>query len=257
MGRLIGCMACGASVSQAASACPSCGHPIPKPRSSAGWVAVAIFGFVLVSCSVISAVHENERQEEAVAAAARVERQHQGQAASELTACQRGRAERVDKFKALWAQGKYDAAGESLGDCPKILKDQELVQMFDLARVKTLTTQANDAHASPDDRIGAITTLRDAYPASVGKLATLLPGLEAKAAHEKLIAAREADRLDRARRRKEGVSIGMSEDDALKSSWGRPSSVNRTTTARGVHEQWVYPGGYLYFDDGVLTSVQN
>jgi SOS-response transcriptional repressor LexA len=34
-------------------------------------------------------------------------------------------------------------------------------------------------------------------------------------------------------------------------------SVNRTTFARGVHEQWVYDGGYLYFEDGVLTTIQN
>jgi hypothetical protein len=32
----------------------------------------------------------------------------------------------------------------------------------------------------------------------------------------------------------------------------------RTTTARGVHEQWPCgQGHYLYFDDGVLTSIQD
>lgn len=63
---------------------------------------------------------------------------------------------------------------------------------------------------------------------------------------------------DRARRRKEGVSIGMSQDEVLMSSWGRPERVNRTTTSRGTREQWVYGGSnYLYFENGRLTAIQN
>lgn len=60
-----------------------------------------------------------------------------------------------------------------------------------------------------------------------------------------------------AERRKKGVKIGMSQDEVRQSSWGRPNSVNRTSTSRGTHEQWVYGGGYLYFEDGILTTVQN
>ena len=41
------------------------------------------------------------------------------------------------------------------------------------------------------------------------------------------------------------------------SSWGKPRKVNRSTYTFGVHEQWVYDGGYLYFEDGKLTSIQN
>lgn len=62
----------------------------------------------------------------------------------------------------------------------------------------------------------------------------------------------------KAQKRKQGVTIGMTQQDVLDSSWGRPEKVNRTTNARGVREQWVYGGGnYLYFDDGVLRSIQN
>lgn len=71
-------------------------------------------------------------------------------------------------------------------------------------------------------------------------------------------AQKEADRIYKARKKKEGVSIGMSQQDVLDSSWGRPERVNRTTTVRGVHEQWVYgSGNYLYFESGLLTSIQN
>jgi hypothetical protein len=40
-------------------------------------------------------------------------------------------------------------------------------------------------------------------------------------------------------------------------AWGEPDHINRTTDARGDHEQWVYPGGnYLNFDNEVLKSIQ-
>lgn len=70
---------------------------------------------------------------------------------------------------------------------------------------------------------------------------------------DKQIAAAE-----RARKKKEGVSVGMSEQDVRDSSWGRPESINRTTNAGGTREQWVYGGrNYLYFENGRLTSIQN
>lgn len=69
--------------------------------------------------------------------------------------------------------------------------------------------------------------------------------------------ARRQLAAEKARKKREGVRIGMSQQDVLDSSWGLPQKVNRTTTARGVREQWVYDGGYLYFEDGILTTVQN
>lgn len=55
-----------------------------------------------------------------------------------------------------------------------------------------------------------------------------------------------------------GVNVGMTQEDILASSWGKPTKVNRTTYSFGVHEQWVYRGGnYLYLEDGILTSIQN
>jgi hypothetical protein len=53
------------------------------------------------------------------------------------------------------------------------------------------------------------------------------------------------------------VHLGMTADQA-RAAWGRPSDVNRTIGSWGVHEQWVYGySSYLYFEDGVLTSIQN
>lgn len=53
-----------------------------------------------------------------------------------------------------------------------------------------------------------------------------------------------------------GVNIGMDSASVLKSCWGKPARINETVTARGRHEQWVYGGGYLYLDNGVVSSIQ-
>jgi hypothetical protein len=55
------------------------------------------------------------------------------------------------------------------------------------------------------------------------------------------------------------VHIGMTREQAI-AGWGRPRDINRTSGSYGVHEQWVYGeygSGYLYFEDGVLTTIQN
>ncbi|MFB5088623.1 hypothetical protein PGC35_15685 [Psychrobacillus sp. PGGUH221] len=53
-------------------------------------------------------------------------------------------------------------------------------------------------------------------------------------------------------------SISMTDYEVIEdSTWGKPKSINRTETAYGVREQWVYDRGYLYFEDGYLTSIQS
>jgi len=56
-----------------------------------------------------------------------------------------------------------------------------------------------------------------------------------------------------------GVRIGMTADDVVnRTNWGAPQSRNRTITAGGTREQWVYgPGQYLYFENGRLTAIQD
>ena len=53
------------------------------------------------------------------------------------------------------------------------------------------------------------------------------------------------------------VRIGMT-SEMCRLGWGKPNKINRTTTTYCVREQWVYGNGnYLYFEDGVLTAIQN
>jgi hypothetical protein len=56
------------------------------------------------------------------------------------------------------------------------------------------------------------------------------------------------------------VFIGMTKEQ-VKLSWGRPENINRTISSYGVSEQWIYgalPNAkYLYFENGVLRSIQD
>ena len=52
--------------------------------------------------------------------------------------------------------------------------------------------------------------------------------------------------------------IGMTANEVLSTSWGKPEDVNRTTTAFSVKEQWVYGNGrYVYLTDGIVDAIQD
>jgi hypothetical protein len=51
--------------------------------------------------------------------------------------------------------------------------------------------------------------------------------------------------------------LGMSTKEAIHTSWCFPAKKNTTETVGHMREQWVYPDrGYLYFDNGRLTTIQ-
>lgn len=52
-------------------------------------------------------------------------------------------------------------------------------------------------------------------------------------------------------------AIGMTESEVYASSWGAPQKKNTTTTAAGEREQWVYEDGYIYFENGIVTAIQD
>ncbi len=53
------------------------------------------------------------------------------------------------------------------------------------------------------------------------------------------------------------IYIGDTETIVLE-AWGKPKDINRTTTAYGTSEQWVYGlGCYVYFKNGKVTAIQD
>ncbi len=82
----------------------------------------------------------------------------------------------------------------------------------------------------------------------------LIPTLNA------LIKVEEQKRIQALAKQKksEGVRLGMTPADVEASSWGKPQRIKTTTNKWGERQQWVYGNGnYLYFEKGVLTSIQN
>lgn len=59
---------------------------------------------------------------------------------------------------------------------------------------------------------------------------------------------------------KKAPAIGMTADEVLQSTWGEPSSINKTTTIYSVNEQWVYKSPsknrYIYIENGLVTAIQ-
>lgn len=53
-------------------------------------------------------------------------------------------------------------------------------------------------------------------------------------------------------------AIGMSEYEVTRSSWGEPTSKNRTVTKHGTSEQWGYGSGrYIYLENGYVTAISS
>jgi hypothetical protein len=57
--------------------------------------------------------------------------------------------------------------------------------------------------------------------------------------------------------RKGRPAIGMTKDQVRASCWGKPQYANRTVTAHGESEQWVYARGYIYFRNGKVEAIHH
>lgn len=85
----------------------------------------------------------------------------------------------------------------------------------------------------------------------------------AKVERERLMQQQRAEQARRdaraAQLAKPSPRIGMTKDQVInQTNWGRPYDINRTTTAAGTREQWVYGiGHYLYFEGSILKAIQD
>lgn len=79
---------------------------------------------------------------------------------------------------------------------------------------------------------------------------TLIHQLEIKHAEEYIYERNLAKKPD--------AKIGMTKNQVRNhTNWGEPNSINKTITAQGTFEQWVYDDfQYLYFKNGKLTTIQ-
>lgn len=171
--------------------------------------------------------------------------------AKEKRECAETVAAKRAKYSQLMKSRSYWEAFLELSNCAERLQDKELRALADEAERLSYIATANNRRADPADRIRAIDAMEKYFPAEAEKLVAMRPAL---------IEQEERQRAQRraAEAKKRGVVIGMTPDEVLASSWGRPDSVNRTTTVHGTREQWVYGGyNFLYFEGGKLVAIQN
>lgn len=157
--------------------------------------------------------------------------------------------QRLEKYESLMTEKKYWLASLQMGVCSRLnqpqYKEKEMAAEL-LHYQRELQESAKDKVR----RMSAINSMiAKGHPVSAELVAEFRKYEEAEAARSKAAEAKY--------KKSRGVSIGMTADDVLASSWGKPRRVNTTTRASGVSEQWVYDGGYLYLENGVLTTIRN
>lgn len=164
--------------------------------------------------------------------------------------------------------GRHPQATDESAAAPPVLTASQLaIRADNIAKQgRQLLTDVQDGKLPAQTRLNQLQELARAHPAL---LATLPPDFQARLealAVKEMVAfqeagakvAREQAKAEAAAKKKLGVHLGMSPEDVIASSWGRPERVNRTTTALGTREQWVYPSrNYLYFRNGQLEAIQN
>lgn len=217
---------------------------------------------LMVSCSLLSS--RGPKSDPEVTAKLIALRKAEDEALAEkLNADCKDRAEALRaEYAAHMAAREFSQAASKLRPCANAL-DADVDKLVSQADMQDMLVTARNTKASIPERESAISAIErdhgDEFKAM--KLAPLrdqiLRAREAERKREEQARKREAAALARLKR-SQGVNIGMTQEDVIASSWGRPEKVNRTTNARGTREQWVYgSGNYLYFEDGILVSIQN
>lgn len=144
---------------------------------------------------------------------------------------------------------KYWEAASAIRICAEFLSDAEQIAKVANAEIKYYKEQISKNNA-PAKKLNAIESLIKYYPEQGKQYENLISDLTVRVASSKF-------NEELAKMKSEGVSVGMTQYEVRASSWGRPRRINRTSNALGTTEQWVYSGGYLYFENGILTIIQN
>lgn len=194
------------------------------------------------------------------------------QTAREKSECAASIVSMKAEYAKLMSEKKYWDAAFLIQPCAKLLQDKSLRALSDDADAKAYMQVIDNPTTPIREKIHFIEMLVNNYPDKAESYNSMLPAMRRnvdqieqqeaieqrkRAATEQREQAIEQQKIA-AQKKREGVRIGMTPEDVRASSWGKPESVNRTTSTYGKREQWVYgSGSYLYFEDGILTTIQN
>ncbi|WP_433947024.1 hypothetical protein [Paenibacillus sp. SN-8-1] len=113
-----------------------------------------------------------------------------------------------------------------------------------------------DKYMMTEEQIGDISGIKDDNKRNE-KIDSIYIPIAIKLAEQQKVA--EVKKLE-ARTQKLSDSepqIGMTQQEVESSKWGKPKKINTTITKYGKSEQWVYDNyRYVYFDDGIVSSIQ-
>jgi hypothetical protein len=164
--------------------------------------------------------------------------------------CKSTIGDKTAKYEAEMRDKKYWMASINLRDCADVMHDSGLQKLVADAEVKSYVQDIVSPKSSGFDRVASLEKLIRDYPEQSKKYIKL---------HDQIVQkANEQDRqYKREHRFDSAPQIGATTDQVMSNGWGYPDHINKTTTASGIKEQWVYGSNkYLYFQDGVLTAIQ-
>jgi hypothetical protein len=155
------------------------------------------------------------------------------------------------EYDRLVADKQYWNASLHVRKCASLSGNAQLIAKADAADILERQAIIHNPKSTQREKANAMEVLVRDYPSQFSGLAPKIAEITNK------LDASETKRI-KAERRKNGVDIGMTMAEVQDSSWGKPQSINRSTYATHTREQWVYGNrNYLYFQNGVLTSIQN
>ena len=163
-----------------------------------------------------------------------------------LGECDSKKLDSFKSFDAAYTTKNYGLAASILKECAAADSGTEYSKKWSEANRLDKISVASNRKAPAKLRIAAITELSLSYPIDAEPFNSVLPTLQAQA-------VRDEQRV----KKTQGVKLGMSPADVLASAWGKPDRKNRSISAKGTVEQWVYPDGqYLYFVNDALTRIE-
>lgn len=231
-----------------------------RTRGASGLAALAGIGLivgVIVLGQSLSRESEDKRAAVAAADAQKKAEQTALEVARKKEHCTTNRDSMLAQHAALTKAAKHWDAARVFEDCADTQRDEGLRAMIVASEIAHYQSTGKNAKLPPTERIEALRRLVRDYPTAASGVEARIADLEGRVQAYRASEERRAAAREREERRKRGVTIGMSTEEVLQSSWGRPVDINRTRYSWGVKEQWVYDGGYLYFTDGKLDAISN
>ena len=172
----------------------------------------------------------------------------------ERALCAANAGAQMAAYKAKLAAGQFWEATLEIRRCAEVTSDEALVKLVREAELKAYVYDVTTAKVPLDTRVRSMEALKSEYPDIAAKYSKVEQQLVlATAAQAK---QRQAQLMET--RRRIPPPLGITQRQVVDDWWGLPQGINRTISAAGEREQWVYGDRrYLYFENGRLTTVQD